>query len=91
MDNRIAIVGVVIEEKESVEKVNDVLHRFAERILGRMGLPFREKDVAVISLIVDGTNDQISAMTGALGRVQGISVKSMITKSVDKKSREGEM
>jgi putative iron-only hydrogenase system regulator len=91
MDNRIAIVGVVIEEKESVEKVNDVLHRFAERILGRMGLPFREKGVAVISLIVDGTNDQISAMTGALGRVQGISVKSMITKSVDKKSREGEM
>lgn len=91
MDNRIAIVGVVIEEKESVEKVNDVLHRFAERILGRMGLPFRDKGVAVISLIVDGTNDQISAMTGALGRVQGISVKSMITKSVDKKSREGEM
>lgn len=91
MDNRIAIVGVVIEEKESVEKVNDVLHRFAERILGRMGLPFRKKGVAVISLIVDGTNDQISAMTGALGRVQGISVKSMITKSVDKKSREGEM
>lgn len=91
MDNRIAIVGVVIEEKESVEKVNDVLHRFAERILGRMGLPFREKGVAVISLIVDGTNDQISAMTGALGRVQGISVKSMITKSVDKKKREGEM
>jgi putative iron-only hydrogenase system regulator len=91
MDNRIAIVGVVIEEKESVEKVNDVLHRFAERIVGRMGLPFREKGVAVISLIVDGTNDQISAMTGALGRVQGISVKSMITKSVDKKSREGEM
>ena len=84
MDNRIAIVGVVIEEKESVEKVNDVLHRFAERIVGRMGLPFREKGVAVISLIVDGTNDQISAMTGALGRVQGISVKSMITKSDDK-------
>ena len=91
MDNRIAIVGVVIEEKESVEKVNDVLHRFAERIVGRMGLPFREKGVAVISLIVDGTNDQISAMTGALGRVQGISVKSMITISADNKSREGEM
>ena len=81
MDKRIGIVGIVIEELSSVGQVNETLHEYAELIVGRMGLPYRERGVSVISLILDGTNDEISALTGKLGRIKGISVKSMITKA----------
>ena len=81
MDKRIGIIGIVIEDFTCVERINTILHEFAGLIVGRMGLPYRERRVSVISLIVDGTNDEISALTGKLGRVSGATVKSMITKS----------
>ena len=81
MDKRIGIVGIVIEDFSCVERVNVVLHEYAGLIVGRMGLPYKERGVSVISLIVDGSNDEISALTGKLGRIAGASVKSMITKS----------
>lgn len=81
MDKRIGIVGIVIEDITAVGQVNETLHEYAELIVGRMGLPYRERGVSVISLILDGTNDEISALTGKLGRIKGISVKSMITKA----------
>lgn len=80
MDKRIGIVGIVIEDLSSVSQVNEALHEFANIIVGRMGLPYKERGVSVISLIMDGTNDEISAMTGRLGRIKGITVKSMVTK-----------
>ncbi len=61
--------------------VNAVLHDHSGLIVGRMGLPYREQGVSVIALIVDGSNDDISAMTGKLGRVSGASVKTMIAKT----------
>lgn len=64
MDKRVGVVGIVIEEFESSSKVNDILHQFADIIVGRMGVPYREKEISVISIIVDGTSDEISAMTG---------------------------
>ncbi|MGE4484881.1 MAG: TM1266 family iron-only hydrogenase system putative regulator [Oscillospiraceae bacterium] len=81
MDKKIGIIGIVIEELTCAEQVNAVLHEYAGLIVGRMGLPYRERGVSVISLIVDGSNDEISAMTGKLGRVSGASVKSMIAKT----------
>jgi putative iron-only hydrogenase system regulator len=81
VDKRIGIVGIVIEDFTCVERVNTILHEYAGLIVGRMGLPYRERGVSVISLIVDGTNDEISSLTGKLGRVSGATVKSMITKS----------
>ena len=81
VDKRLGIVGIVVEDPDCVEKVNAVLHDYAELIVGRMGLPYRERGVSVIALIVDGLNDDISAMTGKLGRVPGASVKSMIAKT----------
>ena len=78
---RIGIVGIVVEDLASVEKVNDTLHEFASLVIGRMGLPYKEKEVSVISLIVDGTNDEISSLTGKLGRISGVAVKSMVTKA----------
>ncbi|MEN6412243.1 MAG: TM1266 family iron-only hydrogenase system putative regulator [Veillonellales bacterium] len=82
MDKRIGIVGIVIDDLSCAERVNGVLHEYAGLIIGRMGIPYRERDVSVISLIVDGSNDAISALTGKLGRISGASVKSMITKNI---------
>ncbi len=80
MEKRIGIVGIVIEDLSCTERVNAVLHEYARLIIGRMGIPYRERGVSVIALIVDGNNDDISALTGKLGRISGASVKSMITK-----------
>lgn len=81
MEKRIGIVGIVIDDLSATEQVNTVLHDFATLFLGRMGIPCRERGVSVITLIVDGTNDEISALTGKLGRISGVSIKSMITKT----------
>lgn len=81
MEKRIGIVGIVIEDLSCVESVNAILHEYAGLIVGRMGIPYRERGVSVISMIVDGSNDEISALTGKLGRVVGATVKSMVTKN----------
>lgn len=80
MEKRVGVVGIVVDNYDSTEKVNSILHDFSHLIVGRMGIPYRERDMSVISLIVDGTSDDISAMTGKLGKLPGINVKSAITK-----------
>ncbi len=80
MDKRVGVVGIVVENFDNAPKVNEILHSFASIIVGRMGIPYKERDVSVISLIVDGTMDEISAMTGKLGKINGVTVKSAITK-----------
>jgi len=81
MEKRIGVVGIVIENIEKAGIVNNILHEFSEIIVGRMGIPYKEKGVSIISLIVDGTTDMISAMTGKLGKVEGVSVKSALSKN----------
>ena len=81
MDTRVAVISIIIENPEMVERINALLHEYSAYIIGRMGIPYRDRGVAIISLVVDGTNDAISAMTGALGRVPGVSVKSMLQKN----------
>jgi len=80
MEKRIGVVGVVVENFDSVSMVNNILHEYARIIVGRMGIPYRERNISVISLIVDGTSDEVSALTGKLGKVQGVNVKSALTK-----------
>lgn len=79
-EKRIGVVGVVIEDTSSVSMVNNILHEHADVIVGRMGVPYRERGVSIISLIVDGTIDKISSMTGKLGKLEGVSVKSAFTR-----------
>jgi len=79
-DKRIGFIGIVNKNISCAERVNTILHEYAELIIGRLGVPYRERGVSVITLIVDGSNDEISALTGKLGRVSGATVKSMITK-----------
>lgn len=83
-DKRIGIIGVVISDINCVEKVNEAIHESNGLVVGRMGIPYRERGVSVISLIVDGTGDEVSALTGRLGRISGTTVKSMITKVTGK-------
>lgn len=80
METRVGVVGIVIEDLESAQMVNQVLHDFADKIVGRMGIPYREKGISVISVIVDGTVDELSSMTGKLGKIKGVTVKSALTK-----------
>lgn len=77
---RLGFIGVLVEDMTSVEKVNETLSAHSGLIVGRMGIPYRDRGVSVISLVVDGTNDEVSALTGSLGRIPGISVKSMLEK-----------
>ncbi|GFR34608.1 MULTISPECIES: TM1266 family iron-only hydrogenase system putative regulator [Clostridiaceae] len=80
MEKRLGVVAIVVEDLERAEDVNSILHEFNSLVVGRMGIPYRDRGVSVISLIVDGTTDEISAMTGKLGKVKGVSVKSALTK-----------
>ncbi|MDP4127224.1 MAG: iron-only hydrogenase system regulator [Bacillota bacterium] len=82
MDIRIGVVGIVIEEFESANKVNETLHEMASIIVGRMGIPRKERGISIISLIVEGTTDEISAMTGKLGKIRGINIKSALTRKL---------
>jgi len=81
---RIAIIAIVIEDKTKSHTVNAILHDYSDLFVGRMGIPFKEKKISVITLIAQGTNDNISALTGKLGRVEGITVNSMLTKKSQK-------
>ena len=81
---RIAIIAIVIEDKSKSNTVNAILHDYSDLFVGRMGIPFKEKKISVITLIAQGTNDNISALTGKLGRVEGITVNSMLTKKATK-------
>lgn len=80
MEKRIGVIAIVIEEFESANLVNEILHDFAYIIVGRMGIPYKERGISVISLIVDGGTDEISALTGKLGKIKGVNVKSAVTK-----------
>lgn len=80
MEKRIGVVGIVVEDIEVTEKINTILHEHAHIIVGRMGIPYKERDVNVISLIVDGSTDKIGSLTGKLGKVNGVNVKSALTK-----------
>ena len=77
-DKRLGVVSIIVEHRESVPSMNRILSDYADIIVGRMGLPYREREVSVIALIVDGTTDEIGAMTGKLGRLKGVKVKSAL-------------
>lgn len=80
-DSRIAVIGLAIDHRQDVSvKVQDVLTEFGDLIIGRMGVPYREKGISVISLIVDGTNDEIGALSGKLGNIAHVKAKVSIMK-----------
>ena len=79
-ENRIALVGVMVEDKDSIESLNRLLHQYGPYIMGRMGLPYRERGVHIISLVMDAPHDVISALSGQLGMLHGVQVKTVCSR-----------
>lgn len=80
MDMRVAIVGIIVEDKDSVERLNAILHEFSDYVIGRMGLPYRARGISIISIAMDAPNDVISALSGKLGNLPGVSAKTTYAK-----------
>ena len=75
MNERIALIGIIVENDESIERLNQILHDYKNYIIGRMGLPYEKRSVSIISVAVDAPSDIISALSGKLGALNGISTK----------------
>ena len=84
MESRVALIGIIVEKSESAEKINDILHDYAPWILGRMGLPYREKGISIISIAVDAPQDVISTLSGKIGRLEGVSAKTAYSNVITK-------
>ena len=80
MNERVALISVIVESYDSIEKFNAILHQYNEYTIGRMGVPYRKKNISVISVAVDAPQDIINAISGKLGRLEGISVKTLLSK-----------
>lgn len=75
MTNRVAVLAIVVENKDSVFALNQILHEFGDYIIGRMGIPYREKKINVISIALDAPEEVINAVSGKIGRLDGVSSK----------------
>lgn len=80
METRIAQIGIIVESPYAVSNVNALLHEYRTYIIGRMGMPYKEKNIAIISVILDAPNDVISSLSGKLGMTNGVSAKTVYSK-----------
>ena len=75
MEKRIAVMSIIVEKSDSAFTLNNILHEASSFIIGRMGIPYREKNISVISVVVDAPQNEISALTGKIGNLDGVTVK----------------
>ena len=80
--NRIALIGIIVEDNEQSGEINRLLHECGEYIIGRMGLPHRERAVSIISVVLDAPADVVNSLSGKLGMLSGVSVKTVCSRSV---------
>lgn len=81
MENKIALIGIIVEDLSAAEPTNDLLHEYSQYIIGRMGLPYRTREINIISVVLDAPEAILSALAGKLGQINGIRVKSMTAKT----------
>ena len=84
METRVAIIGIIVENESSVESLNALLHEYGKYIIGRMGIPYRLKSINIISIAIDAPQDEISALSGKIGKLNGISSKTLYSKVITK-------
>lgn len=77
MENRVALIAIMVENYEVVEKLNDLLHEYGKYIIGRMGIPYQKRRISIISVAIDAPNDVINALSGKLGRLKGVNIKTV--------------
>ena len=75
METRVAVISIIVTQSDKVEMLNDLLHEYSVYIIGRMGIPYKEKGISIISIAIDAPMDKINSLTGALGRLDGIYAK----------------
>ncbi|WP_050697916.1 TM1266 family iron-only hydrogenase system putative regulator [Anaeromassilibacillus senegalensis] len=81
MEKRVALIGIVVEDLENTEELNHILHEFSEYIIGRMGIPYRDRGISIISVAIDAPMNVISSLSGKLGMLKGLSVKTIYSKA----------
>ena len=86
METRVALIGIIFENEASVAALNDLLHQYAPYIIGRMGVPYRARGVNIISVALDAPQDAIAALSGKLGRLEGVSAKTQYSNIITKES-----
>ncbi|MBR2562947.1 MAG: iron-only hydrogenase system regulator [Eubacterium sp.] len=75
METRVAVIGIIVKDTESTGRLNALLHEYGSYIIGRMGIPYQQRGINIVSIAIDAPNDVISALTGKIGRLPGINVK----------------
>jgi len=80
METRVVIIAIIVEDPESVSAVNSLLHEYAEYIIGRMGLPYRARNMNIISVVLDAPHDAVSTLSGKIGRLKGVSAKTVYSR-----------
>ena len=75
METRVAIIGIIVENPDSVSQINDILHEVRDYVVGRMGIPYRERNISIISVVVDAPESLISSVSGKIGMLEGVSAK----------------
>ena len=78
METRVAVLAIIVRGGSSVQPLNELLHQYGQYIIGRMGVPYRERGLSIIALLVDGNTDALGAMTGKLGNIPGVKVRSVL-------------
>ena len=77
METRVALIGIIVENPDHVDMLNQILHEYRAYIIGRMGVPYQAKKISIISIAVDAPNDIINALSGKIGRLEGVSAKTI--------------
>ena len=88
METRVAVMSIIVENPDVVEKLNSLLHEYGEFIIGRMGIPYRKRGVSIIAIALDAPQNTISALSGKVGSLDGISVKTAYSSVVSTEKRE---
>ncbi|ADG72705.1 MULTISPECIES: TM1266 family iron-only hydrogenase system putative regulator [Brachyspira] len=76
-NNRIAVIGIIIEDTNAAAKVNEILHSYSDFVIGRMGIPYREENINIISIVLNAPIDKINSLTGKLGMIENVSAKAL--------------
>lgn len=88
MESRVALIGIIVENNDSVEKLNHLLHQYAEYIIGRMGIPYPKRGMSIISITMDAPGDVISSLSGKLGMLPGVNTKTIYSKTATAGKKE---
>ena len=86
METRVAVIAIIIEDGSAAQEVNELLHDAAKYIIGRLGIPYRDKGISIISIAIDAPQDIISTLSGKIGRLKGVSVKTAYSNVVSKEN-----